>query len=77
MKILFMCRQVVMLNSDTVDASSDSMNAYADKLQSEKLKGMERRGTLLCYFAETGRAKIGAIWLVLKLLSKTTILNLQ
>lgn len=54
-------RQVVVLNSDTVGAATDSMNAYANKLQSEKLKGMERRGTLLCYFAETGRAKIKAI----------------
>lgn len=54
-------RQVVMLNNDNVDASSDSMNVYADKLKSEKLKGMERRGTLLSYFAETGRAKIKAI----------------
>lgn len=54
-------RQVVVLNSDTVGTATDSMNAYANKLKSEKLKGRERRGTLLCYFAETGKAKIKAI----------------
>lgn len=51
-----------MLNSESINNSTKTMTAFVNKLQSGHLKGMERRGTLLSYFAETGRAKIKAVW---------------
>lgn len=54
-------RQVVILNSDDVKAHSQSMKTYADTLRRGQLKGMERRGQLLLYFAETGKTKLKAV----------------
>ena len=40
------------------------MMQYAEKLNDADIKGMDRRGTLLSYYAETAKTKLKAIKLV-------------
>ncbi|XP_075210490.1 SWI/SNF-related matrix-associated actin-dependent regulator of chromatin subfamily A-like protein 1 isoform X2 [Lycorma delicatula] len=54
-------RQVIVLNNDDIKTQSQTMQEYADRLKQTNLKGMERRGQLLLYFAETGRTKLKAV----------------
>lgn len=54
-------RQVVILDKESIKAQTKTMNEFASKLSNENLKGMERRGTLLSYYAETGKIKLKAI----------------
>uniref|UniRef100_A0A1B6GXP5 SWI/SNF-related matrix-associated actin-dependent regulator of chromatin subfamily A-like protein 1 n=1 Tax=Cuerna arida TaxID=1464854 RepID=A0A1B6GXP5_9HEMI len=54
-------RQVIVLNSKSLSKSSQSMDAFALKLQSSSLKGSERHGTLLSYFSETAKTKSNAV----------------
>lgn len=53
-------REVVILDPSAVKGTS-RMKGLADELTKTGVKGMERRGTLLMYFAETGAAKIQAV----------------
>jgi hypothetical protein len=52
---------MIVLNPGSVKIASKEMTNFENMLQSTDLKGMERRGTLMEYYAETGRAKLKAI----------------
>ncbi|XP_065215119.1 SWI/SNF-related matrix-associated actin-dependent regulator of chromatin subfamily A-like protein 1 [Planococcus citri] len=54
-------RQVVVLDEDLIKAKNKTMRDFAEKLNDESMKGTERRGTLLQYYAETAKTKINAI----------------
>ncbi|XKL60873.1 hypothetical protein PGB90_007930 [Kerria lacca] len=54
-------RQVVILDKEAIKSETKTMSALSAKLSNEKIKGMERRGTLLSYFAETAKIKLKAI----------------
>ena len=56
---------------------SQSMNAYAKILSQSKIKGAERRSTLLSYFAESGHSKMKAVWLVWFNSSLLQVLNIM
>ncbi|KAI5750295.1 hypothetical protein M8J76_014421 [Diaphorina citri] len=53
-------RQVISIEH-AVDCSDKKLKALVKKLDNDSLKGMERRGTLLAYYHETGVTKIKAI----------------
>lgn len=55
---------MVILDKESIKAGTKAMNEFALKLNDETLKGAERRGTLLSYFAETANIKLKAIKLV-------------
>jgi hypothetical protein len=54
-------RQVVILDKDEVKINAKVKSKFTSKLDDERLKGSERRGTLLEYYAETAQMKIAAI----------------
>lgn len=54
-------RHVVILNPSGIRSNSAEMQSWMKTLDSKTLKGMERRGALLQFFAATGRTKLNAI----------------
>uniref|UniRef100_A0A1B6C6H6 SWI/SNF-related matrix-associated actin-dependent regulator of chromatin subfamily A-like protein 1 n=1 Tax=Clastoptera arizonana TaxID=38151 RepID=A0A1B6C6H6_9HEMI len=54
-------RQIIILNNEGMNTSNKSMKLYSEKLKMKSVTGMERRGTLLSYFAETGKVKGKAV----------------
>ncbi|XP_064647797.1 SWI/SNF-related matrix-associated actin-dependent regulator of chromatin subfamily A-like protein 1 [Lineus longissimus] len=53
-------REMIILDPAAIKTAK-TMKAAADLMGSGKLKGMERRGCLLTYYAETSKAKIPAV----------------
>lgn len=53
-------RQVVSIEH-TMNTSDKKLKALINKLDDQQVKGMERRGTLLAYYHETGLTKVKAI----------------
>lgn len=54
-------RQVVILDKDEVKINAKIKSTYEEKLGDEDIRGSEKRGTLLQYYAETGMMKVEAI----------------
>lgn len=54
-------REVIVLDSALVTASTKEMQEMSKKLESTRLKGVERHSTLLQYYNETSIAKVKAV----------------